>query len=83
MENADMSSNIEEILLQRLRTLPVERQVEGLDFAEFLGRRIAAGELRRRDPIGMFADLGLDISARDIDDARSELWRDFPRDFEL
>lgn len=77
-----MLMNIEETLIQRMRTLPVERQVEVLDFVDFLSRKSTASK-PRRNPIGLFAGLGIDISAQDIDDARAEMWQQFPRDIEL
>lgn len=68
-----MTTNIEEMLIQRTRTLPVERQVEVLDFVDFLSRKSVVYE-PRRNPIGLFAGLGVDISAKEIDEARAELW---------
>jgi hypothetical protein len=76
-----VTTNIEEMLIQRMRTLPVERQVEVLDFVDFLSRKSAAHK-PRRNPIGLFAGLGVDISAEEIDEARAELWQGFPRDVE-
>ena len=73
---------VEEMVLQRLRTLPADRQAEVLDFVEFLSQKGAQG-LRRRNPIGLFADLGIEISDEDFAAARSELWRGFPRDIAL
>ena len=73
---------LEATLVQRLRTLPADRQVEVLDFVEFLSRRVYA-KTPRRNPIGLFAGLGIEISAQDIADARSEMWGKFPRDFDL
>ena len=78
----DVIMNIEEALIQRMRTLPVARQVEVLDFADFLSRKSTASRTRR-NPIGLFAGLGVDISTQDIEDTRLELWKCFPRDIEL
>lgn len=71
-----MTTNIEETLIQRMRTLPVERQVEVLDFVDFLSRKSAVHK-PRRDPIGIFAGLDIDINAEEIDAARAELWVGF------
>ena len=68
-----MATNIEEMLIQRMRTLPVERQAEVLDFVDSLSRRSVVHK-PRRNPIGLFAGLGVDISAEEIDQARAELW---------
>ena len=75
-----MTMTLETTLVQRLRTLPLDRQVEVLDFVEFLSRREEA-KTARRNPIGLFAELGIEISDQDIADARSEMWQNFPRDF--
>jgi len=77
-----MTVNLEQTLVQRLRTLSLERQVEVLDFVDFLSQRAAATKTRR-NPIGLFAGLGIEIGEPDIDRARNELWARFPRDVEL
>lgn len=77
-----MTIDLEQTLVQRLRNLPLERQVEVLDFVDFLSQRSNAKK-PRRNPIGLFADLGIDISAQEIDHMRQELWEHFPRDVEL
>ena len=77
-----MTVNLEQTLVRRLRTLPMERQVEVLDFVDFLGQRSTVKK-PRRNPIGLFAGLGIDISAQEIDDTRADLWQHFPRDVEL
>jgi hypothetical protein len=73
---------IEKAVLNSLRELPPERQVEVLDFVEFLRRRTAARSILR-NPIGLFAHLNIDITEDDIAAARAELWGNFPRDMEL
>jgi hypothetical protein len=73
---------IEEAVVQRLRTLPAEKKQEVLDFVEFLGRKSTA-TLPRRNPIGMFADLKIEISAEEIAQLRQEMWGAFPRDIDL
>ncbi|MFZ4659932.1 MAG: DUF2281 domain-containing protein [Caldilineaceae bacterium] len=73
---------IEQAVLQQLQTLPTERKQEVLDFVEFLQtRRIV--KRKRRNPIGLFADLKIQITAQDIDEARQEMWGNFPRDIAL
>ena len=74
--------SIEEAVLEKLRALPPEKQREVLDFAE---------SLEQKDPTkrpykslrGLWADLGVDITAEDIAEVRREMWQDFPREFEL
>jgi hypothetical protein len=66
-------------IAEKLQDLPPEKQREVLDFVDFLSQRRAL--IRpRRDPEGLWADLGIDISEGEIDDARKELWAAFPRD---
>ena len=59
---------IEELVLEKLRSLPPEKQQEVLDFAEFLESKTAAPRL------------GFDITEEDIAEARREMWGNFPRD---
>ncbi len=73
---------LEATLVQKWRDLPADRQVEVLDFVESLARR-TANRTDLRNPIGLFADCGIEISDQDIADARSEMWQNFPRDLEL
>jgi hypothetical protein len=73
---------IEQAIVEKVRTLPVERQLEVLDFAEFLRQKTAPKPPRRR-LMGLFADLKIDITEEDIAEARREMWGNFPRDIEL
>lgn len=64
---------IEQAVLQQLQTLPTEKKQEVLDFVEFLQtKRII--KRQRHNPIGLFADLKVEITAQDIDEARQEMW---------
>ena len=66
-----------EMIAERARELPPEKQREVLDFVEFL--RVARSPKRMlRDVAGLWA--GFDISAEDIDEMRREMWGTFPRD---
>ena len=40
----------------------------------------SGGETKRRNPIGALADLNVDISAEQIDEARREMRSNFPRE---
>ena len=65
--------SMEKSVLEKLLKLPVEKQIEVLDFVESLERE--AGQCRsRRRPKGLWADLGVDISPEDIAEARREMW---------
>jgi hypothetical protein len=50
-----------------------------MDFIEFLLQKTAAAP-PLRSPRGLCADLGVSISAEDIDEARKEMWASFPRE---
>lgn len=65
---------IEEMVLNKLRVLPPERQQEVLQFVESL-----APDKSTKNPLhsleGLLEDLNVDISAEDIDEARREMWK--------
>jgi hypothetical protein len=71
--------SVEEAILEKVRALPPEKQREVLDFASFLETQPGA-----KRPLlsmkGLCADLGVSVSAEDIDEARREMWKNFPRD---
>jgi len=72
---------VAELIVQKLHVLPPQKQREVLDFVDFLSQQ-AVKQRPRRDPKGLWADLdlGIDVTAQDIHDARRELWGDFPRE---
>jgi len=68
-----------ESIVERVEHLPVERQREVLDFAEFLQHKEKSNGVKpRRSLEGMWK--GVEISAEDIDEARREMWGNFPRE---
>jgi hypothetical protein len=71
--------SIEEAVVAKLRELPVDKQLEVLDFAKVL----ATKEPRRpklKSARGLWKDLGIAISEEDIAEARKEMWGNFPRE---
>ncbi|MBI4480301.1 MAG: hypothetical protein HY651_09800 [Acidobacteria bacterium] len=70
---------IEEMVLEKLRGLPPEKQKEVLEFMESLK---PSGGTRKplRSLEGLLEDLNIDITEEDIAEARREMWGDFPRD---
>ncbi|MBD0385822.1 MAG: DUF2281 domain-containing protein [Nostoc sp. C3-bin3] len=70
--------NIEQAVLEKLRQLPIDKQQELLNFAEFLYQNTPKAPLR--SPRGLCADLAVDITEQDITEARQEMWGNFPRD---
>ncbi len=78
-----MSVQVEQSVVEHLRLLPPEKQQEVLDFVEFPAQRGGTETLTARPRcslLGLCADLGIDIDADEIDNARREMWRNFPRD---
>ena len=75
--------SIAEMVLKQLYDLPVEKQREVLDFVEFLRSKLPSNPQessnRTNHVKGALADLGIVISSEEIDAARREMWRDFPR----
>lgn len=67
---------IEEVVVEKLRGLPVDKQQAVLDFVEFLLQKSVAQPPRRR-LLGLFADLNVDITEEDIAEARREMWGNF------
>lgn len=52
--------NIEQAIIEKLRTLPPDKQQQVLDFAEFLQQK-SISKRPRRSPKGLWADLGIGI----------------------
>lgn len=71
--------SIDQAVLEVLHKLPPERQREVLDFAEYVASK-ENGKRPRRSVKGLCADLGVSISAEEIDEARREMWGRFPRE---
>jgi hypothetical protein len=71
--------NLEQAVLDKLRTLPPDRQQEVLDFAEFLQQK---NLLKRplKSVKGMWDHLDMDITEEDIAQARKEMWGNFTRE---
>jgi hypothetical protein len=73
---------IEEQVLEKLRDLPPEKQKEVLDFVGLLKEKNGP-RLPRRSLLGLWADLNIHLTEKDIAEARREMWGNFPRDFNL
>ena len=71
--------NIEQTVIQKLRQLPIEKQQELLDFAEFLHQKCTT-KPKLQSIKGLCADLKIDITKEDIYRAREEIWENFPRE---
>lgn len=73
---------LEEAVLETLRKLPVDKQQEVLDFAQYLKQKVTP-KRHRRSIRGLCADLNIHITEEDIAEARKEMWGNFPREIEL
>jgi len=71
--------NLEEAVLERLRHLPVDKQQQLLEFAEFLAKKTNL-KPPLRTVRGLCADLKVDITEEDIAQARQEMWGNLPKD---
>ena len=71
--------SIEELVIEKLRGSAPDQKKEVLDFVEFLQEKEAP-----KQPLqslhGLWADLGVEISERDIAEAHREMWGTFPRE---
>jgi len=73
---------IEEMVLEKLRGLPLEKKKEVLEFLDSLQ---ADGGAKKplRSLEGLLEDLHVEITEEDIAEARREMWGNFPRDIQL
>jgi hypothetical protein len=78
----EKSVNLEQIILERLRTLSYDKQQEVLDFVEFLQQKKQQKE-PLQDVEGLWSDLGFDITEEDVAEVRHEMWKNFPRDITI
>jgi hypothetical protein len=68
---------VEQQVLEKLRGLPPQKQVEVL---AYISRLQENTDQPRRSLSGLWADLGVNVSEKDISEARREMWGNFPRD---
>ena len=73
-----------DLILSKLRLLPLraddgEKQIEVIDFTEFL--RLQSAQAAPLRPVkGMLADLNASVSAADFGEVRREMWGELPRE---
>lgn len=69
----------EEVLFQKIKTLPPDLQRKAIEFVDSLQT-----EARKKTPRvsleGIWAEMNVDISEEDIREARREMWGNFPRE---
>jgi hypothetical protein len=71
--------SIEKSVMEKLESLTPEQQVK---LREFLGSLEPSNgpKTPRRSLLGIFKDLNVHITEQDIDEARREMWGNFPRE---
>jgi len=70
--------SLEQAILEAVRALPAEKQQEVLTHATRL-RGKATPSKPLKSVKGLWADLGVSLSAREIEANRREIWNGFPR----
>ena len=70
---------LEQAILDAVRALPADKQREVLDHVKHLRNEATQPRKPRKSGRGLWADLNIDLSAEEIDDARQEMWNNFPR----
>ena len=71
--------NIEQAVIDKLKVLPLERQQEVLDFIDFVHQR-SRPKQPRWNLKGLWKDLDIQITEKDLTEARREMWADFSRE---
>ena len=71
--------SLEQAILEAVRALTAEKQQEVLSFASRLGDE-AVKKTPFKSVKGLWADLGISISADEIDENRRAMWKNFPQE---
>lgn len=70
---------LEQAILDAVRALPADKQREVLDHVKHLRDEATPPRKPRKSGRGLWADLNIDLSGEEIDEARREMWKNFPR----
>ena len=71
---------LEQAILDAVRALPADKQQEVLDHVKQLRDEAKQPPKPRKNGRGLWADLNINLSAQEIDEARREMWKNFPSD---
>jgi hypothetical protein len=71
--------SLEHAILEAVRALPADKQQEVLRHATRL-REEAPPQKPCKSIKGLWADLGISLSAEEIDENQREMWKNFPRE---
>ena len=70
--------SVEEAILEAFRSLPADKQQELLKHANRL-RQEAPPKKPLKSIRGLWSDLGINLSAEEIEQNQREMWKNFPR----
>lgn len=70
---------IEKTVVEKMKSLPPGKKTEVLDFIEFLQQKTSVKH-KHRGLKGLWADLWIKITEKDIADVRKEMWGKFPKE---
>ncbi|HVS80917.1 MAG TPA: hypothetical protein VHE60_04220 [Pyrinomonadaceae bacterium] len=76
--------SVAESVVEKLQSLTPEQQREVVELVDALAKTNAtktnATKSPRRSLMGLFSDLNVHITEEDIEEARREMWGNFPRE---
>lgn len=72
--------NLEQSIIEAVRSLPPEKQKDLLEHANRL-RADAAPRKPFKSIKGLWADLNITLTAEEIEENQREMWKNFPREF--
>lgn len=72
---------LDQQILENIHSLSVEQKRDVLNFIQLLNKKSMI-KRPRRDIKGLCADLKIQITEADIDEARQEMWGNFPREID-
>lgn len=71
--------SVEQAILDAVRALPADKQQEILNHATRLRDETTAPKKPFRSIKGLWADLGVSLSAEEMEENQREMWKNFPR----
>ncbi|HXB69580.1 MAG TPA: hypothetical protein VNY05_15115 [Candidatus Acidoferrales bacterium] len=71
--------SLEQAILEAVRALPPEKQQKILNHAARL-RDETSKKTPFKSVMGIWADLGVSLSAAEVEDNQRDMWRNFPRE---
>ncbi len=74
-----MAITTETLLVEKIKTLSEAQQQEVIEFVEKLQKN-PCEKPSKKSLLGALAHLNIDISKEEIDQARKEMWANFPRE---